>query len=106
MVKVRVPQKGINYVSKDINYIIILTQLISFSDTSLLLIIDMRLHATTASSVLLASTAEAMSLRRNLLATNDCTIMALEALGLEGNEDPEMIIECELSPEDAIVQRG
>ena len=65
----------------------------------------MRLHATAASWALLAFTApsglEAKGLRRKLLATNDCTIMAIEALGFEGNEDPEMIIECELSPEDA-----
>jgi hypothetical protein len=65
----------------------------------------MRLHATAASWALLAFTAprglEAKGLRRKLLATKDCTIMAVEALGLEGNEDPEMIIECELSPEDA-----
>ena len=42
----------------------------------------------------------AKGLRRKL-ARNDCTILAIEALGLEGNEDPEMILECELDPDDA-----
>lgn len=38
---------------------------------------------------------------RPKLATNDCTIMAIEALGIEEGEDPEMILECEMNPEDA-----
>lgn len=38
---------------------------------------------------------------RRKLAKKDCTIMAVEALGLEGNEDPDMIVECELHPDDA-----
>ena len=64
----------------------------------------MRLHSTTAAFwALLASTAphglEAKGLRRKL-AKKECTINAIEALGLNG-EDPELIIECELSPEDA-----
>ena len=37
---------------------------------------------------------------RRKLAANDCTIMALEALGLEQGEDPDMIIECEMNPDD------
>jgi hypothetical protein len=37
---------------------------------------------------------------RRKLATNDCIIMAVEALSISG-EDPEMIIECEVHPDDA-----
>ena len=64
----------------------------------------MRLHSTAAFWALLASTSphglEAKGLRRKL-AKKECTINAIEALGLEGNDDPEMIMECELSPDDA-----
>jgi hypothetical protein len=40
-------------------------------------------------------------LRRKLVASKDCTIMAVEALSVEGGEDPDMILECEMHPDDA-----
>jgi hypothetical protein len=38
---------------------------------------------------------------RRKLASNDCTIMAAERLVLEGEDDDEMIIQCEMHPDDA-----
>jgi len=64
----------------------------------------MRLHSAAAFWALLASACPQATLAkhglRRKLAANDCTILAIEALGLEG-EDPEMIIECEMNPDDA-----
>ena len=65
----------------------------------------MRIQSTAALLALLCSAslrgidANQQGLRRRL-ATNDCTIMAVEALSIAG-EDPEMIIECEVHPDDA-----
>lgn len=66
----------------------------------------MRLHSATAAFwALLASTAphgfEAKGLRRKLVATSECTIMAIEPLSIEGGEHKEMALECELDPDDA-----
>ena len=65
----------------------------------------MRIQSTAAFLVLLGSAslhgvnANKQGLRRKL-ATNDCIIMAVEALSISG-EVPEMIIECEVHPDDA-----
>lgn len=65
----------------------------------------MRLHSAAAFWALTASAfphaTQAKDGLRRKLAKKDCTIMAVEALGLEGNEDPELIVECELHPDDA-----
>ena len=68
----------------------------------------MRLHTTAAFWALLASTAphglEAKGLRRNgrkLVATSECTIMAIEPLAIEDGPHQEMKLECELDPDDA-----
>eukprot|EP00984_Skeletonema_dohrnii_P022286 scaffold11426_cov78-Skeletonema_dohrnii-CCMP3373.AAC.1 len=65
----------------------------------------MHLQSAVAFLALLASAcphvtlAKQQGLRRKL--ANDCTIMAIERLPLEEGEDPEMIVECELNPDDA-----
>lgn len=65
----------------------------------------MRLHSAAAFWALTASAfphaTQAKDGLRRKLAKKDCTIMAVEALGLEGNEDPDLIVECELHPDDA-----
>src|SRR6056300_1688495 len=66
----------------------------------------MRLHSATAFWALAASSFPHATLAkhglRRKLAKKDCTIMAVDALGLEGaEEDPELIVECELHPDDA-----
>ncbi len=64
----------------------------------------MRLHSAAAFWALLATAypqaAHAKRGLRRKLAANDCTIMAVEALGLEEGEDPDLIIECEMDPDD------
>ncbi len=64
----------------------------------------MHLHSAAAFWALLASAypqaAHAKHGLRRKLAANDCTIMAIEALGLEEGEDPDMIVECEMDPDD------
>lgn len=65
----------------------------------------MRLHSAASFWALLLSSAashfaDAKGLRRKL-ASSECTIMAVEALGIEEGQDTEMIFECELAPEDA-----
>lgn len=65
----------------------------------------MRLSSSAAFWALLASTAphgfEAKGLRRKLVATSECTIMAIETLAIEDGPHQEMKLECELDPEDA-----
>lgn len=67
----------------------------------------MRLQSSAAFWAILASASplgidakQGQGLRRQL-ASNDCTIMAAEALSVTGGEDPDMILECELDPDDA-----
>jgi hypothetical protein len=45
--------------------------------------------------------ASEQGLRRRLTAKNDCTIMAAEAIALEGTEEQDMELECEMDPADA-----
>jgi hypothetical protein len=65
----------------------------------------MRLQSSAAFLALLASLSplgiHAKQGLRRKLASNDCTIMAAEALSVEGGEDPDMILECEVHPDDA-----
>ncbi len=66
----------------------------------------MRLQCSAAFWALLASASPLgidakQGLRRQLVASNDCTIMAVEALSVEGGENPDMILECEMHPDDA-----
>ncbi len=81
--------------------------------TPLIILILISMHLSSPAAfwfwALLASTAshgleaKAKRLRRNrkLLAQKECTIMAIEALSIEGGPHQEMQLECELAPEDA-----
>jgi len=65
----------------------------------------MRLQSSAAFWAILASASplgiDAKRGLRRQLASNECTIMAAEALSVTGGEDPDMILECELDPDDA-----